>query len=257
MKQPTPPKSVVTTPRLTKKDEFEAALADYHVSAAGQAILKETPFVVIVGPTSGGRNTVINLMLKTGHYYFIVSDTTRPPRQNNGVWEQEGVQYFFRKEADMLKDIQQGLFLEAEIIHSQQVSGVSIREIKKAHDAGKIAITDVEIEGGINVATLKPDATAIYLVPPSFKEWLRRIHGRTAVTKEELRNRLEGAIKGFRLALANPQCFTFVVNVDKDETANIIDGVARLGKNHDAAQEEARQLVRTIWDQAEAYLNQM
>src|SRR5690606_21781404 len=113
----------------------------------GRQILAETQLMILVGPTSTGRNTLINELLKTGHYYFLVSDTTRPPRQNNGVWEQNGREYYFRTEDDMLKDIQAGLFVEAEIIHNQQVSGTSIREIKKARDQGKIALADVEILG--------------------------------------------------------------------------------------------------------------
>ncbi len=35
----------------------------------------------------------------------------------------------------MLNDLENGKFLEAEIIHAQQVSGISIRELKKADDA--------------------------------------------------------------------------------------------------------------------------
>lgn len=257
MEHPTSQKQTAATPHLNRREEFEAALKNYRVSPDGLAVLQETRFTVIVGPTAVGRNTLINEMLKTGHYYFIISDTTRPPRQNHGVWEQDGVEYFFRKEDDMLEEIKAGLFLEAEIIHKQQVSGISIREIQKAHDADKIAITDVDIEGGINVALLKPDASVIYLVPPSFDEWLKRLHGRTVVTKDELRNRLEGAIKTFRLALENEQHFTFIVNHDKSESVGVLDELVRLGKHHGADEQAARELVRKLWEETEAYLKQL
>lgn len=245
-----------TAPRLARRAEFEALLKDYHISDEGLKVLQATPFVVMVAPTSTGRNTVIKELLKTGNYHFIVSDTTRPPRQNDGVWEQDGVEYFFRQEDDMLADLKAGLFVEAEVIHSQQVSGISIREIKKAHDEGKIAITDVEILGGIAVSELKPDVCVIYLVPPSFDEWLRRIHGRTPVSKAELRNRLEGAMKGFRLALEHDN-FVFIISNKLEDTARLVDEVARLGIHHKADEQKTRELVRTLYKQTEEYLKQL
>jgi guanylate kinase len=207
-----PDQSVITSvPKLVRREEFEAALRDYHISDEGLKVLRDTPFTGLVAATSTGRNTIIAELVKTGNYYFIVSDTTRPPRYNNGILEQNGVEYFFRSEEDVLADIKAGGYVEAELIHNQQVSGISIREVRKAQEQGKVAITDVEILGGIALTNLKPDAVVIYLVPPSFEEWLRRIRDRTPVTPGELRNRLEGAMKGFRLALANEK-FVFVVN---------------------------------------------
>jgi len=242
-----------TTPRLTRREEFEAALKDYQVSDEGLKILRSTPFMVMVAPTSTGRNTLINELLKTGKYYFIVSDTTRPPRQNNGVWEQDGHEYYFRSEDEMLRDIQAGMFVEAEVIHRQQVSGVSIREIQKAHDQGKVAITDVDILGGINVAKLKPDAWVICLLPPSFEEWQRRIHGRTRVTTEELRNRLETAIKIFETTLQDNR-FIFLINTEKEQTVQMIEKMLSSGERHSADEEAARQLALRLSQQTEEYL---
>lgn len=253
MDQPALKQPVGTAPRLTKRAEFEAALKNYQVSEEGYKILAETPLMVLVGPTSTGRNTLINELLKTGHYYFLVSDTTRPPRQNNGVWEQNGREYYFRTEDDMLKDIQAGLFVEAEIIHNQQVSGTSIREIKKARDQGKIALADVEILGALHIASLKPDAWAICLLPPSLEEWLRRIHGRTPVGKEELRNRMETAIKIFEKTLDNDR-FTFVVNVEKEDTVKLLEKMMLVGDHHNADERAARELAKRLWKETEEYL---
>lgn len=242
-----------TAPRLVRRKEFEAALKDYAVSSEGLDVLQQTPLMVMVAPTSTGRNTLINELLKTGNYYFLISDTTRPPRQNHGVWEQDGREYFFRSEDDMLRDIKAGMFLEAEVIHKQQVSGISIREIKKARQQGKIAITDVDLLGGINVARLKPDAWVICLVPPSFEEWLRRIHGRSKVEPEELRNRMETAIRIFQQTLQDDR-FTFMVNVEKEDTVKVIENMVRTGAHHNADEVAVRNLVQQLWHQTEAYL---
>src|ERR1700689_1309052 len=110
--------------------EFRSALRDYHLSKAALQTLSQTKLVILVAPTSSGRNTIIWQLLKTGDYYFIVSDTTRQPRINDGKLERDGHEYWFRSEAEVLTDIQQGKYLEAAVIHNQQVSGISIRELQ-------------------------------------------------------------------------------------------------------------------------------
>lgn len=243
------------TPHLSRRADFEAALKDYKISDVGRRILEETPYVSMVGLTSVGRNTIINELLKTGNYYFLISDTTRPPRYNEGVLEQNGVEYFFRTEEEMLQEIRDGRFVEAEIIHSQQVSGTSFREIKKARDMRKIAIADQDIEGGCHMANLKPDSVRILLLPPSFDEWLRRINKRTPLGPTELHRRLKQATKVIGMALASRK-FTFVVNDVLADAVKAVDDLARLGAHHDLSEHEAHDIAQKIYDDTCAYLRQ-
>src|SRR5579885_607634 len=111
--------------RLEHLQEFKTVLANYRISPASQRILQQTNLVLLAAPTSAGRNTIIRELLKTGDYHYIVSDTTRQPRINDGIPEQNGVEYWFRSEADILKDLAAGQYVEAAIIHNQQVSGIS------------------------------------------------------------------------------------------------------------------------------------
>ena len=112
---------------LKHLDEFTDILANYQVSPRAIKSLKSVKLVLLIAPSAGGRNTLINRLMTTGRYNFIVSDTTRAPRVNNGLPEQSGREYWFRSEEEILSDLKNGEFLEAEIIHSQQVSGISIR----------------------------------------------------------------------------------------------------------------------------------
>lgn len=250
---PTTRPPVGTPPHLLRRADFEIALQDYHISPAAAKILAATPFVGMTAPTATGRNTIIRELVKTGNYYFIVSDTTRPQRYNDGVLEQDGVEYFFRTEDAVLTDIKAGQFIEAEIIHSQQVSGVSVREVEKAKAESKIAITDLEIEGGINLARLKPNAVTIFLLPPNFAEWLSRIQKRTQVTPQELYRRLQGATKNLTLALAD-DTFIFVVNDNLAEAVKTVDHIARLGARHPAHEQKARQVAQKLYQETRAYL---
>src|SRR5690349_7662236 len=94
-------------------DEFREVLANYHLSDEAKQTLNDLHLVLMVGPTSSGRNTIIRELVKTGSYHFIVSDTSRKPRHNDGILEQNGREYWFREEADMLQDLRHGMFLEA------------------------------------------------------------------------------------------------------------------------------------------------
>ena len=218
------------TPTLKHIQEFRDVLKDYRISDEGMQVLDGLRFVVMVGPSSSGRNTVIRELVKKGDYHFVISDTTRPPRMNDGKMEQNGVEYFFRTEEEMLDDLRNGRFLEAELIHDQQVSGISLRELQKVKENNKIAITDMDLGGVTNVKRFKPDAIALMLLPPSFEEWQRRMTGRGRMSDPELRRRLETAAKIIADGLSKPY-YRLVVADNVGHAADTIDAIAKGGSS--------------------------
>lgn len=215
--------------------EFNSLLANYTVSDQSKAILSTTKLVLMVGATSSGRNTIIKQLVAEGDYRFLVSDTTRAKRMNNGVMEQDGREYWFRSEEDMLEDVRAGRMLEAAVIHDQQVSGISIRELQLVHDQGSVGITDVEIVGVDNIVAAKPDTYAIFVLPPSFSQWQQRIHDRGAMPKDEFRRRMQSAVKEFKHVLAAGY-YRFVINDDVehavDQVQHIVAGALNEAIEH-------------------------
>lgn len=239
--------------QLHRIDEFRHALENYQLSESAKRTLADLKLVLMVGPTSSGRNTIIRELVKTGGYHFIVSDTTRQPRSNDGVMEQDGVEYWFRTEDEMLQEIRNGDFLEAAIIHNQQVSGISIRELEKARQSGKTAIDEVEIVGADNTYKAKPDTIIIFSVPPSFDKWMFRLRKRGKMPEDEIRRRLETACLEFDAALVHDY-YRFIINDDIDETVAEVDSVTRLDHHNPTKQTEARQLVKQLYQQTRDYL---
>ena len=92
----------MSKPSLKNQQSFKEVLANYSVSEHGQEILEKINFVLLRAPSAGGRNTIIRELIKTGKYRNFVTDTTRPPRVNDGVLEQDGVEYYFRDEQEFL-----------------------------------------------------------------------------------------------------------------------------------------------------------
>lgn len=242
--------------KLKHLDEFSKILANYQMSETSKRILKKTNLVLLIAPTSTGRNTIIRALLQTGNYHFIVSDTTRLPRVNDGVVEKNGVNYWFRSEEEMLSDLKSGKFLEAAIIHNQQVSGISIRELEKASANDKIAITDIEVVGTENIMRVHADTHAIFVMPPNFEEWLRRLEHRGAMTAQEKRLRLESACKEFMAALEHAY-YSFVINDELSDAVEQINQLARLGATDTARQARGRELAQQFLIETKAYLEQL
>ena len=214
--------STTQKPHLELHNEFVGVLSSYKPSQSTLSTLKNMPFVLLIGPTAAGRNTLINLLVKTGRYHYMVSDTTRAKRVNNGIMEQNGVEYWFKTEKEFLNGLKKGEYLEAAIIHNQQVSGANIAELEFAAKQQKIAINEVEVVGAEYYHRYKPDVLCIFLLPPNFKTWMERIHGRGDVDSGELHRRLTSARHEIAHALDN-DFYHFVVNHEIHEAAIAVD----------------------------------
>lgn len=239
---------------LVHIDEFRAALKDYHLSKPALQTLAQTKLVLLVAPSSTGRNTIIWQLLKTGDYHFVVSDTTRQPRVNDGVLEQNGREYWFRTEEEILTDIRAGKYLEAAIIHNQQVSGISVRELQLARDEQKIAITDAEIDGADNATKYKPDTLAIFMLPPSFDEWQRRIKHRGDMEPGEYKRRMESACKEFERALQRDY-YKFIINDSVEHSVEQLNQIAKLDIVDEQTQAQGRALAERLLLATRAFLN--
>jgi guanylate kinase len=238
--------------QLQQIDEFKAALADYALSPDAVQTLAQTRLVLLVAPTASGRNTIIHELLKTDEYHFVVSDTTRQPRINNGELEQNGREYWFRSEQDMLEELRRGEFLEAAIIHNQQVSGISIRELEIARKADKVAITDVEIEGARNIHTAKPDTLIIFMIPPSFEIWMERIHSRGELPTDELARRFQSAAKEFAVAL-EAGYYRFILNDTIAGTTSEVHQLVTTGQYDPLKERLAREVTEKLFEETKKY----
>jgi guanylate kinase len=163
--------------------------------------------------------------------------------------EIDGLSYNFRKEEDMLYEIQNGEFIEAEIIHDQQVSGTSIRAIEVAGSTGLIPINEIEFGGVNNTVKAKPDTIVIALLPPSYDEWLRRLQAREEMHPEEFISRLQTGQSVIRNLEQNPD-FKIVINDDLSNCVGAIRRIVEEGiyteQDHDRGFKIAREILRRI-----------
>lgn len=240
--------------QLKYLQEFRSVLSDYQISDKSRDILNKTKLVLLAATTSSGRNTIIRELVKTGEYHYIVSDTTRQPRINDGIPEQHGVEYWFRAEEEMLEDLRNGEYLEAAVIHDQQVSGISIRELQQAQIEGKIAVSDIEIVGAHTITRLKPDTHAIFVLPPDFEEWQRRLKHRGDMDEHEYERRMMSAAEELRTALEQSY-YTFVVNDTVPHAIKQIHDAVTHGEANSKEQAVNSALAQKLYEQTQDFLD--
>lgn len=176
--------------------------------------------VVLAGPSAVGKSTVVNrLRDEIEDLYFSVSMTTRQPRPG----EVEGVDYFYVTGDQFQQHIDNGDMLEwAEIHGGLQRSGTPAKPVREALAAGRPVLVEVDLEGARNVAQMMPEATSIFLAPPSWEELVDRLTGRGTEDEEVIARRLNTAKE--ELA-AKDEFDHVVVNDDVDRAVAAIKAI--------------------------------
>ncbi|MEO6761396.1 MAG: hypothetical protein ABI220_03395 [Candidatus Saccharimonadales bacterium] len=243
----------VAVPHLDYLDEFKSVLKDYRPSEASQKLFKSVPIVLLVGPTAAGRNTLINILQDTGRYRMIVSDSTRPPRNMGGVIEENGKVYWFKTEEAVLEGLRQGQYIEAAVIHNQQVSGANISEIQATLDSHKIALKEIEIQGAATYRGYNSNILCIFLLPPSFDIWMERIKSRGGMGDAEIYRRLQSSEKEIMEGL-QADYYQFVVNTEIHLAAKVVDELANGRPAYPEKQAQGRQRAGLLLKEIRQYL---
>jgi guanylate kinase len=152
---------------------------------------------IVSAPSGSGKTTLLQHLLKSfKDLKFSVSHTTRAPRQG----EKDGIDYFFVDRTIFLNMVERGEFLEwAEF--NGQLYGTTRRFVQENIETGTDVILDIDVQGARQVKAKVQDATAIFVMPPSFDELKRRLKARMLEPDDVIIRRLEiakGEIRFYR-----------------------------------------------------------
>lgn len=145
--------------------------------------------VVLSGPSGVGKNTVLNeVMPNVPDLIYSVSVTTRSARPG----EVDGEHYYFVSDDEFERMKDRGDLLEwAEFVGRKY--GTPRQYIEDRLAEGKTVIMDIDIQGASQVRRAMPEAVSVFLVPPSFDELNRRLHGRGSDSATAIERRLSSA----------------------------------------------------------------
>lgn len=159
---------------------------------------------VVSGPTAVGKGTVVGALLRR-HPEIVVSRsvTTRPPRPT----ERDGIDYDFVTPAQFDELVDGDGLLEWAVVHNSHRYGTPREPVEKAVADDRTVILEIDLQGARQVRETYPQATQIFLAPPSWDELVHRLIGRGTETHEQRERRLQTA----RVELANANEFDAVV----------------------------------------------
>ena len=202
--------------------------ANYKLDQPGIDIVKKARLMFLCGVVAAGKDTILEQVLKNPDYRRLITHTTRLPRANNGIMEQNGINYYFVSVSEMADLLVRHQMVEINNFGGNYY-GACVAEIEKANDAGKVIIAAIDVHGVRSFRDIAPDnVTAVFIVPPDYDTWIKRLDKRYDSRSESLaqiwRERSGIAVDEINHALNEPG-YHFIVNDDLAETVSELDKI--------------------------------
>lgn len=206
------------------------------------------PFLLVLSsPSGGGKSSIARALLQGREdLAYSVSATTRSPRPT----EESGREYYFLSSEEFDRRVAEGEFLEwAEYAGNRY--GTLRSEIERILALGQHAVLDIEVEGAAAVRRRFPNSVHVFILPPSGRVLLERLHGRGTEDEAAFRRRLEEAAEELSAALEYDYV---VVNDDLvlavEHVAAILDAEARRTQRQPTLAEHIGRLRQEVLDAA-------
>jgi guanylate kinase len=149
----------------------------------------KTPLIVVSAPSGAGKSSFCKRALQDfKQLTYSISYTTRPPREG----EVEGDPYHFVDRKKFIDLRGSGFFIETAEVFGN-LYGTPKNEVDRAKKLGKFLIMDIDVQGADSFRKLYPDATYIFIFPPSVDELRRRLMLRDKGKTHNLEVRLNKA----------------------------------------------------------------
>lgn len=178
--------------------------------------------VIVSGPSGVGKSTICkDVARRLDNVYLSVSVTSRPRAQG----ETNGQDYWFISKEDFQELIDKDQLLEyAEVFG--HLYGTPKDKVEKALKAGKTVILEIDVQGAKKAKAFFPNATMIFILPPSAKVLADRMNRRGRDKAKTTEERLNEA--GTEIAAAWQYYEHMVINEELEqaikEVIQIIQG---------------------------------
>jgi guanylate kinase len=144
---------------------------------------------IVSAPSGAGKTTLCNAVLKAfPDLAYSISYTSRPPRKE----EREGIDYYFISEDVFREKIKRNDWAEWAQVHGN-FYGTSAAFLEKTLNTGKDVLLDIDVQGAKKLRDQYPDATLIFIMPPSFEILRKRLLKRGTESADSVARRLEDA----------------------------------------------------------------
>lgn len=150
-------------------------------------------FIITAASGAGKTSLVKELLASDSQVKLSISHTTRQPRPG----EKDGAHYHFINEAQFLDILSAGGFLESADVHGAKY-GTSQSSVDIGLQAGYDMVLEIDWQGAAQVRNIYPQATSIFILPPSLKALDQRLNNRGQDSAEVIAKRLAAAREEMR-----------------------------------------------------------
>lgn len=187
--------------------------------------------IYIISAASGtGKTTLVSRLLKNHDDIRVsISHTTRQPREG----EAHGVHYHFVPKEEFESLIEQRAFLEHANVFGNYY-GTSIAGVNSLSEEDYDVILEIDVQGAAQVRKSLPEASSIFILPPSFEVLAQRLIGRGTDSEEVIQTRLSKA----RHEIEQSVLFDYVVvNDDLDRAEADLFHIIKAGRLKKSSQQ--------------------
>ncbi len=151
--------------------------------------------IILSGPSGAGKSAIATGVLGLiADLRFSVSHTTRAPRGR----ERSGIEYHFVSREEFEDLARRGEFLEWAEVYGN-LYGTSKRAVEEMLETGQDILLDIDVQGARIVRARCPDATSVFIMPPSFLVLRERLEQRQLDQGCVIEQRLRTACDEVRL----------------------------------------------------------
>ena len=173
---------------------------------------------IVAGCSGVGKGTLLKLFMdRNPELKLSISATTRNPREG----EEDGVSYFFITKDEFKSSIENNEFIEwAEF--SGNFYGTKKSFVEKTLAKGIDLILEIEVQGAKQVKQKMPEATSIFIMPPSLEDLEARLRGRKTEDEATIQKRLSAAAREIE---AGKNFDYRIVNDDIDDALEVMQKI--------------------------------
>lgn len=178
---------------------------------------------VMSAASGAGKTTLKDLVIKDfPDIKYSISATTRKPREG----EIDGVHYFFKTKEEFEQMIKDNALVEYNLVHGNYY-GTPKSFVEKTLAEGNRVLFDIDVFGKVNFDKVYPDATGIFIMPPSDEELERRLRGRGTDSEEVIQLRLANAKKEIEFAKTKGKYEYTIINDDLQKAADELRAILK------------------------------
>jgi len=166
---------------------------------------------IITAASGTGKTSLVRALLELDPQVKLsVSYTTRKPRPG----EVDGVDYHFVDDAEFMRMLEEGDFLESAQVHGARY-GTSQNRVDIGLQDSNDLILEIDWQGAEQVRRLYQQAISIFILPPTLDALEHRLTGRGQDSAEVIARRLAAAHE----EMSHVAEFDYVIINDKFEMA--------------------------------------